>query len=280
MRKLTAAIALFGAIGTPAFTTDAFAWGDEGHQIVCQIAFDHVKPSTKAKLLELTKLKSDDKPPFPAFATFAESCTWPDHPRKRAPEHFVNLSRDATSLTNTCGVAAECVVTAIAEDLKVLSSKTATPIDKSRSLKFVGHWVGDVHQPLHVSFEDDRGGNQIDVSGKCSENLHSTWDTCLVVAAVGKNLQDAADKLRKAVTKAQEQEWTQSDPKAWANESFKITESVSTQYCEKTGGTCKKHEGSVKVDQAYLDTNAPIVAERLQKAGIRLAALLDKALGE
>jgi S1/P1 Nuclease len=43
-------------------------------------------------------------------------------------------------------------------------------------LKSVGHWVGDIHQPLHVSFVDDRGGNNIRVSGQCAGNLHATWD--------------------------------------------------------------------------------------------------------
>jgi hypothetical protein len=45
--------------------------------------------------------------------------------------------------------------------------------------------VGDVHQPLHVSFEDDRGGNNITVVGECQGKLHAAWDSCLVVKAVG-----------------------------------------------------------------------------------------------
>jgi len=51
MRKPTVAVALFGAIC--AFTTEAFAWGDEGHKTVCQIAFDKVKPSTRAAIVRL-----------------------------------------------------------------------------------------------------------------------------------------------------------------------------------------------------------------------------------
>ena|SRR5438105_2042190 len=144
----------------------------------------------------------------------------------------------------------------------------------------IGHWVGDVHQPLHVSFEDDRGGNNVHVSGECDSNMHSTWDTCLVEAAVGKDFQDAADKLGKLITEAQKQKWTKSDPKEWANESFKITESVQTKYCVKHGGNCEKPPGGVKIDQTYIDANVPIVKEQLQKAGIRLAGLLDKALDQ
>src|SRR6202042_1022788 len=63
---------------------------------------------------------------------------------------------------------------------------------KLASLKFLGHWVGDIHQPLHVSFEDDRGGNNIAVTGECGSNLHSAWDTCLVLKAVGEDAGAAA----------------------------------------------------------------------------------------
>jgi nuclease S1 len=212
MRKLPLAAALLVA---SAIATDACAWGDEGHKVVCQIAFDNVRPSTRAAIVRLIQTDSE-------FQSFSDACTWPDHPRKRAGEHFVNLFRDASALADDCGVSSPCVVSAIAHDLAVFSSNTATIDEKAVSLKFLGHWVGDVHQPLHVSFGDDRGGNEIRVSGECTGNLHSTWDTCLVRAAVGDNLQEAAATLLSAATSAQVQEWTQSDdPKEWANESFK-----------------------------------------------------------
>jgi S1/P1 Nuclease len=61
----------------------------------------------------------------------------------------------------------------------VLSSPTASDQDQLDALKFLGHWVGDVHQPLHVSFEDDRGGNGVKVSGVlCGGKLHGVWDSC------------------------------------------------------------------------------------------------------
>ena len=97
-------------------------------------------------------------------------------------------------------------MSAIAKDFAVLSSKTATDEQKAASLKFLGHWVGDVHQPLHVSFADDRGGNEINTVGDCRGNLHSAWDTCLVVEALGDNVQDAAAKLLAAVTPEQAQD--------------------------------------------------------------------------
>jgi hypothetical protein len=74
-------------------------------------------------------------------------------------------------------------VTAIKRDFEVLSSNSANPAQKLASLKFFGHWVGDIHQPLHISFKDDRGGNNITVVGECQGELHAAWDSCLVVKA-------------------------------------------------------------------------------------------------
>jgi hypothetical protein len=252
----------------------AYAWGDDGHKVVCEIAFNQVKPSTRAAIVELIKADGE-------FNTFSDSCVWPDHPRKRASEHFVNLSRDASALTTDCGVSSPCVVTAIGKDFAVLSDKNAPQNQRAQSLKFLGHWVGDVHQPMHVSFEDDRGGNEIRVSGECTSNLHSAWDSCLVSAALGDaSVRDAATALVSSISPKQAQMWRQSGPRQWANESFEITESVQTKYCEMHGNSCDQPSGTVKIDQSYIDRNVPIVREQLQKAGIRLAALLDKALGE
>src|SRR5713101_7380843 len=153
---------------------DAWAWGDQGHKIICEIAVRLVQPNTRA---EIQKLMSNDE----RFTSFSESCTWPDHPRQRASEHFLNLPRDSDGLhSETCPGASTCVVTAIKKDFEVLSSNSASQAQKLASLKFIGHWVGDIHQPLHVSFEDDRGGNNVMVTGECGPNLHSAWDMGLL----------------------------------------------------------------------------------------------------
>jgi hypothetical protein len=102
--------------------------GDEGHKVVCQIAFYKVKTSTRTAIVKLIQADGE-------FDTFSDSCTWPDHPRKRAPEHFVNLARDASNLTGDCGVSSPCVVTAIAKDFAVLSDKTATQGGRSDQMR-------------------------------------------------------------------------------------------------------------------------------------------------
>jgi S1/P1 Nuclease len=228
--------------------------------------------------LGIQKLISNDE----RFDSFSDACTWPDHPRQRASEHFLNLPRDADGLhSETCPGASACVVIAIRKDFEVLSSNNASQAEKLKSLKFLGHWVGDIHQPLHVSFEDDRGGNGILVTGECgTSNLHSAWDTCLAVKAVGENVNEAATELMKTITPARIDGWSHSKPMDWANESFAIAEQAQTKYCIRQSASCDQPAGKVTIDAAYVVANAPIIREQLQKAGVRLAHLLDAALGK
>jgi S1/P1 Nuclease len=172
-------------------------------------------------------------------------------------------------------------VTAIKKDFEVLSSSSASQAQKLASLKFLGHWVGDIHQPLHVSFEDDRGGNGVLVTGECgTSNLHSAWDACLVLKAVGDDVSGAATELLKTITPARIESWTHSAPMDWANESFAIAEQARTKYCTRQGASCDKPVGKVTIDAAYIAANTPIVREQLQKAGVRLAHMLDTAWGK
>lgn len=259
---------------TSILPTSAFAWGDHGHRIVCELAFRLALPETRAEIRRLIQQDSQ-------FDFFRDACIWPDHPRQRASEHFINLARTSTGLTaNVCPLAGNCALSAIQSDLAVLSS-TASDEKKLAALKFLGHWVGDIHQPLHVSFEDDRGGNQVLTQGQCRPNLHSTWDTCLVVQAVGADVPAAVKDLLSDITPVLREQWTQaSDPMDWANESFAITRAASTRYCVQQGSSCDLPSGATNIDADYVQSSRSIVRGQLAKAGVRLAHLLNAALGK
>jgi nuclease S1 len=257
-----------------AFCGNAWAWGDTGHKIVCEIAFQLAAADTRAAIRKL--IRTDQE-----FDTFADSCIFPDHPRKRASEHFVNLPRNSKGLkSDECPAADKCVVTAILNDTEILTSRAERRRDKLIALKFLGHWVGDIHQPLHVSFEDDRGGNNITVSGECSGKMHGMWDSCLVTKAVGDDVSEAAAELAEAITPAMMEQWNASEPFQWANESFAIAEATNTKYCIMHAPSCDPPpSGHVTIDAAYVEHAKAIIREQLQKAGARLAHLLDRAFG-
>jgi hypothetical protein len=227
----------------------------------------------------------------PDFTLFSKACTWPDHPRKRAGEHFVNLPRSAAQIgDDPCPLDEACVVTAIDADVAVLSRADAPAMDRLVALKYLGHWVGDVHQPLHVSFQDDRGGNAIAARGPCGDNLHAVWDTCIIERKLGRDVRHVAGELRSRVTDAEWAAWTRTGAKDWANESFAITTTESVRYCVRTETGCwyeadnealDPDEGQkvVTADEAYMDAQLPTITQHLTQAGIRLGHLLNRVLG-
>src|SRR6266511_503721 len=210
-----------------AFPPQAFAWDDLGHRTICEIAFREVRDETRQRIKKL--IRGDRE-----FARFADACTWPDHPRRRPTEHYVNLPRDSTGIgSDPCSLADKCIVTAIAEDLQGLASVVVS--DAEKLAKYLGHWVGDVHQPLHVSFADDCGGNEINTVGACIGSLHRAWDGGLIESALGRDVSSVAEILRNEVTPAQRADWTTSSPVDWANESFTIATSSPVAYCVRAG---------------------------------------------
>jgi hypothetical protein len=172
-------------------------------------------------------------------------------------------------------------MTAIANDLAVLSSAFTPAVDRLAALKYLGHWVGDLHQPLHVSFADDRGENSIAVSGECQGVLHAAWDDCRLLKAVGDDVSAAAGSLIGSITPAMSERWAATEPRDWANanESFTIAKDAKTGYCTQQPGSCALPKGAVAIDAGYIAASSTVIREQLQKAGVRLAHLLDAALG-
>jgi hypothetical protein len=175
-------------------------------------------------------------------------------------------------------LAEECVVSAIHQDFTVLASADSTDEEKLAALKFLSHWVGDVHQPLHAVSRDDRGGNHIRTLGSSCESLHTLWDSCIVEERLGMHPLTIVRELGAGITDEQRAEWLASDPVDWANESFAIAREPGVGYCVMVGDTCQyaadnrafdegEPERVAVVDDGYLDTHAPIARDRIAMAG-------------
>ena len=269
MRCILLAMLLLGSL-----CGNALAWGDTAHQVICEVAFRLAKPATQAEIQRL--INSD---PSATFPDFSEACVLADHQRTRPAEHFLNLPRASVGLSSDqCPLAPKCVLTAILSDQKIVSSKNETDASRLFALESLGHWVGDIHQPLHVSFEDDRGGNKISASG-CARNLHAVWDSCLVDYAIGSDVVKAANSMMAAITPDMRAQWTRSAPRDWANETFAIAKAITTHYCVMHGPSCDPTGEAFVITSEYLESNKLVVREQLQKAAVRLAYILDMALG-
>ncbi|MGO8953323.1 MAG: S1/P1 nuclease [Rhodomicrobium sp.] len=268
---------------------EALAWGDTGHRIVCQLAYIELNPAAKAKVDALIALD-------PKYRSFASSCTWPDaFPPQRPAEHFLNVPRGAHAIdpAKLCPVSDRCVASAILNDTRDLAL-AQDPMDRLRLLKSLGHWVGDIHQPLHVSFQDDKGANYIGASGQCSYSLHLAWDICIVESKIGTGEVAVAAALQREITEADRKAWMPAGLDAgavasWASESLAIAERPPVQYCywhddacwySQSGQQFTGQRRTVEITAQYLEEEAPVVRERLKQAGIRLAAILNAVLAD
>lgn len=286
MRWIVAASFVFLFFLVP---SQARAWGESGHYTVCEIAYLNLTPAARAEVDRLIAVGG-------GYESFTRSCTYPDKPRQRASEHFANYPRRTRRVTApACPGGRPCIVAAVVADLALLRSPAASDDDKSKALKFIGHWYGDIHQPLHISFEDDQGGNLIDQHGPCQFSLHSVWDSCIIEQRLFGPGSDryararaAAAALNEKVTARQRRGWRRSAPWRWAAESYEVSRRARTGYCVRKGRDCwysatertyaaDDPKRVQTVDHSYLDWASPIVADRLKRAGIRLAHSLNKS---
>ena len=249
----------------------ACAWGSEGHRIIGTIASANFDDATASAVRELL-----------GDATVADACCWADEVRSDRqydwikPLHYINVPRGAERIDlQRDGADGQQIIATINKYRDILKDSTKSREERLLALRLVLHMVGDLHQPLHVSYKDDLGGNKLELKafGRKS-NLHRAWDSDLIQ----RRLKDtkggwpvmSAD-LRTAITAEQREQWSKSlDPLVWANESLVVTRRVYADMPKAPGD----------VDDSYYAKWMPTVNERLQAAGVRLAALLNDAFAQ
>ena len=252
----------------------AFGWGGAGHQIVALIAEDHLSPQAKSGVKELLG---------DAHISDAEVASWADQVRRErsntGPWHYVNIPHDADSFDRARdGHDGNNVVDAIEKQAKIVADKSATREERAEALKFVVHFVGDIHQPLHCADRNgDKGGNARLVfypGARRAVNLHSVWDTSLLRDAMnGQRVLDYAGALDKRITESQRKEWTKGTPEDWANESHRAA--VDHAYAGVPADGVPP-----TITREYIEANEKVVNEQLEKAGVRLAETLNRCFAD
>lgn len=305
------------------FTNTCLAWGKFGHLTICDLAYRNLTDTSKNSLKQLFNASSgginiigQNGVAKRHYTSFNLGCLEEDEiPRKHPKDHFLNVTRKTTLITKqaVCPAETDCVLSGIERDIATLKDASQSDSERVFSLMALGHWIGDIHQPLHVSFSDDKGGNSIDVklAGQCgfssnkAKNLHGVWDNCLLESGLFKRVRmrsdykpswnkktityRAVDTLLINTTLSEEKLIVASEPSEWANESFKITTNADVKYCVLKNGNCqysdqqvefetKKARRQLNIDQSYLSDFERIAEDRVRLAGFRLAHMLNLAL--
>lgn len=320
------------AFVSAALAPSAHAWGCKGHQAVALIAENHLTPHARAVALSILNTFPID-PDLPRYCgehsdPFADASTWPDDIRKLRPDtppwHFIDIPRGAprSDMAKYCpaqeglpgprqgepGRSNGCVTSALTELARTLRDPRATPQAKADALRFVIHFVGDIHQPLHAITNNDLGGNCVPVtffgnaptesnpgSGSFHPNLHSIWDTDILehLWPDKSSTQVANDLDRKFGGQISAWQKQPADFDAWAWESHELAESTAygklphllpiekprpVKACVENGDSTAR-DRLLRIDENlsadYQNAAAPVVEEQIAKAGARLAALLN-----
>jgi hypothetical protein len=236
---------------------DAHAWGAQGHRVIATLAEKELTPAARKEVKRLLALEPGQ--------TLVSISTWADEHRSEPsrPWHYVNFPRtNCTYKAQRDCADGRCVVGAIQAQIKVLASR-APDEDRLIALKYLVHFAGDVHQPLHAGFLDDKGGNTYQLQAfTLGSNLHALWDTGLI-ESLGEDTRALAARLAsQGKDRGKVSPWTAAQA---AQESCRIV-AGSGFYPPRVLG------------DDYITTYIPVMEDRLALAGARLADLLNRVL--
>jgi len=273
-------------------TTPALAWGELGHEVTALITYKHLTPVARSKIDALLASDTDTltAPDFASRAGWADK--YRSSHRETAAWHFVDIELDHPDVAAACfgypripvgqpasqGPAQDCIIDKIDEFSRELADRTTPAPERLMALKFLIHFVGDIHQPLHGSDDHDKGGNCVRLEPSPdgdARNLHAFWDVT-VVRALGGSAGDIAAKLNAKITPAEVKRWSAGSAAEWALESYQMAK--ADVYRLPNRPTCEGG-AAVTLSSEYEAMASRDAAIRLEQAGVRMAMLLNRAFG-
>lgn len=289
-----------------------FAWGDEGHRIVARIAAANLTPKARGQIAVLLQNEKCS-----GISTTADrlacASTWADAVRyARYPEtynwHFVDISLNFDNYDHgrDCeenSAKGDCGIPALENLQRFLKNESVSPkyskYSRTNALKFIIHSVGDLHQPLHtvreevggnfffVKYDNSAGGKEISCYNPdnnkdffaAREKLHKIWDTCILTQPLKTmSLTKYARNLNNAISSAEKNEYETGSATDWLLETHQTA--INSSYKNLPKGTHSGINRYSTIPGDYFETNKSVVEKQLQRAGIRLAKILNDAFAD
>jgi hypothetical protein len=231
-----------------------WAWGKKGHALVAEVAFNYLDENTKKTVLHYLDGMS-----------IQEAANWMDNIKSdhsydyMKPYHYVNFEKGAPVVAvNGANIMYQLEL--MIKELKNHSKFSDAEMKTKIAVLF--HLIGDLHQPLHVGYGFDKGGNDMDVNYNDKKtNLHSLWDS-RIIESKGVSLQDCLNS--NTFSKKELRKMKKINVIQWSKESRNLLDPIYN-----TGG--------ITISDEYATTNAKLIETQIHKAGIRLAAVLQQA---
>jgi len=255
------------------YSTLSLAWGRDGHTAIGILAINQLQPEA---LQELTSIVH----PLTKQA-MAEACSWPDVYRAAeegewsTPLHYINIprgdevyteSRDCPEQAHTTGRPAQyCATEAIKHYAAELANPEASPEQRRRSFAWLCHLVGDLHQPLHAGFADDRGANDVQVTFEDWQmNLHHFWDSALINEQAG-SWQYLVGQLGEFPPVQAGSDWSPSMVNNWTNRSHTLAIE-------------KAYPPTSNIDEVFAQQSWELIQEQIRLAASHLALIINSEL--
>ena len=238
-----------------------FAWGRDGHTAVGILAIEQL-PEKTHQALELIIGPLDQQ-------TMLEACNWPDDVRDTEewswtyPMHYINIPRgDFNYLESRDCPDQHCATQAIKRYAGELADPGISKEKRWQAFAMLCHITGDLHQPLHAGFADDRGGNDFEVVFRDEEtNLHSIWDSRMIDLRAD-NVAALTNILARVPDVKICGNWSPGMVNRWTDGSHKLASQVV-------------YPSSPNIDEAYEKRSWELIQRRLKLAAARLALIID-----
>ncbi len=292
-------------------------WGCKGHQTVALIAETELTPEARQFVEKLLS----ENPVDPQVKRYcgnttrdlvADASTWADDVRdtlKNGPWHYIDIPRGSAHgpWAEFCG-SNGCVIQAISDQLAIVKDKNADPRLRADALRYVIHFIGDLHMPLHASTNNDEGGNCVPVhylrrrpqvnNGYFTPNLHALWDTAILERDMeGAEPREYAGWLAQLFS-AEIPKWQAAGIHidAWAWESHNLAETVvygdltpkvpaevpvAVHSCSDANNIGERMMHlNLFAGESYQEAAAAVVEQQIARAGVRLAMILNEAVAQ
>ncbi len=288
LRRLLATACIF-------CTYPAFGWWETGHRTVARIAAAHLTPAARIRIARILNVPDN----LDAIAdALAAGSTWADEIKKETHTddwHFIDVTlQDSRSDMGKRCKDDNCVLARIRLFTAQLAAQKADGRwSESDALRFLVHFIGDVHQPLHAISDADLGGNceRIDPPINEAKSIHGLWDGGIVNAldASDQVLASRIDSYIAALSESERKNLSSGSVEDWTWESHELARKViyeklhiPTEPALFPNG-CAEAPAEItsfkaQIDSLYVDDMKPLVRDQLAKAGLRLAKVLNESL--
>lgn len=258
------------------WVSDAYAWGNLGHRITGLIAEELLTPTARH---DVESLLGEE--------TLADAATFMDTHREELRDQWPASARWHYDNREVCGNKlncrdGDCATQQIERFENILANKNTSRPQRAMALRLVVHMIGDIHQPLHMADNHDRGGNDVWVrtyAGAERRSLHQLYDTGFVLDVI-QHKRDFNYSHQLIVNyRSLIPKWQQGSIDSWSEESYQL--GVRDVYGKLPGFSCSNNDvesRTLTLPPEYIKKAHEDIELQLVKAGARIAAVLNGTL--